>query len=348
MVGMAVFTVWTPVTQLITGTWVLIALAIACVVAAANATSTARLAARLPHSGGVYSYAKHWLNIPSALIAGYSFWISKTASSATAALAIGAYLTPQQPKITALVAIAVALGINAAGINRTVIFLAVTSATVIAILLFTTRHQIEAKAFEIVSNPSVVEVLGAAAYLFIAFAGYARIATLGAEVKDPRKTIPVAMTASLIVVAALMAFIGWSVSSRPITGDASLLALNPDARFALQIAVVLSAGGTLISLIAGMSRTVLAMASNQHAPATLRTLHNGIPQRAQSVVAVGIATVALAGGIRFGLALAATAILTYYAIAHLSALKAGLGKVVPLAGLLGCFGLGLSLLWVNF
>ena len=46
-------------------------------------------------------------------------------------------------------------------------------------------------------NSGVYEVLQAAGLLFFAFAGYARIATLGEEVKDPARTIPRAIPIAL-------------------------------------------------------------------------------------------------------------------------------------------------------
>ena len=42
-------------------------------------------------------------------------------------------------------------------------------------------------------------VLRSAAFLFFAFAGYARIATLGEEVRDPARTIPRAIPIALAI-----------------------------------------------------------------------------------------------------------------------------------------------------
>ena len=347
MLGMALFTVWTPVVQQVNGIWIVVAVLIAAVIAALNATSVSRLAAALPESGGVYAYARHWLNVPIAVTAGYSFWISKTATSAAAALAIGAYVFPEQQRLVAIIAIALALGINALGLKRTVRFLAVSSALVIATVVATSVDILVKTPVAVAPTPSLMQMMTASSFLFVVFAGYARLATLGAEVTNPQRTIPLAIAISMGVISALAVVTALAVAAVTPTGDAALASMNPRFAGALAIAVVLSAGGSLVSLIAGVSRTAFAMAIHHHAPVSLMRLSHGIPQRAQLIVAAGICVMTVIGGISFGIGLAATSILTYYSIAHIAAWKAGKGRLIPALGLLGCVLLGLWPIWVN-
>jgi basic amino acid/polyamine antiporter, APA family len=367
MVGTGVFAVWTPVDALVRGPYLLIALALAAVVAALNAWSTARLAAAIPLAGGVYTYGRQLLNRPIGVLAGYAFWISKTGSSAVAALAIGAYLWPAQQKPVALAAIALALLIDLRGIVRSAQTLAVSATIVVGVLVIFSIVVINDIDGEWVTPVTqavpAVDVTAAAALLFIAFAGYARIATLGEEVRDPQRTIPRAMAISLLAVIGLYMLVAtavWAGTGRGMTlspaalSDIARTTGNGEFLIPLQVGVVLAAGGTILSLIAGMGRTVFAMATNGDAPRALGSVETtrSVPRRAEIVVSLGVAVVAVAGGIPFALGVAAVAILIYYSIAHLAVLRlqprrARPPVLVPLFGLIGCAGLGLSLLWVT-
>jgi basic amino acid/polyamine antiporter, APA family len=370
MVGTGVFAVWAPTHALVRGPFLLIALALAAAVAALNAWSTARLAAAIPLAGGVYTYGRRLLNRPTGVVAGYAFWISKTGSSAVAALSIGAYVWPERQKLVALTAIILALLIDLRGVVRSAQAMAVSAAIVIGILIIFSIAVINdgsdrVTAITAVSPSSMTNIAAAAALLFIAFAGYARIATLGEEVRNPQRTIPRAMAISLGAVVALYAlvatavWVGTAATSTTTLSSAALSDLavavgREELLIPLRIAVVLAAGGTILSLIAGMGRTVFAMASHGDAPGHLAVVEStrSVPRRAEIVVSLGIAGVALAGGIPFALAVAAGAILTYYAIAHASVMRlqppqARPPRAVPVLGLIGCVGLGLSLLWVT-
>lgn len=371
MVGTGVFAVWSPVHDLVRGPLLLVSLLIAAAVASLNAWSTARLAAAIPRSGGVYAYGRALVSRPVGVLAGYAFWVSKSGSSAVAALTIGAYLWPGQQRVVALVAIALALVVDLAGIVRSARVLAVTASLVLIILMgtsvlisFAGPISGDAGATGTVRSSVGMDAVGitaAAAFLFIAFAGYARIATLGEEVRDPSRTIPRAMMVSLcvVVVAYLIVASAIVVASPDRLAAAALLDLARQSgldglAIPLRVAVVLAAGGTLLSLIAGMGRTVFAMAAEGDAPRMLSAVdrRHAVPRRAEVVVALGVALVALLGGIPSALAVAAVAIMLYYAIAHAAALRlprdAGRPPVlVPLLGLAGCLGLGTSLLWVT-
>ena len=76
------------------GTGLLVGLAIAAVVAYCNATSSARLAARYPESGGTYVYGRERLGPFWGYLAGWGFVVGKTASCAAMALTFGAYAVP--------------------------------------------------------------------------------------------------------------------------------------------------------------------------------------------------------------------------------------------------------------
>ena len=363
MVGTGVFVVWTPVATLIGGQWLLLALAIAFLVAALNATTVAHLAQRFPEAGGAYAYGRHVLGRPPGVLAGWAFLIGKTGSAVAAALTIGAYVWPDYQRIVAVTVVAVALAIDAAGIVRSVRTLAVVSGVVLVSLLTWSVIVANTVATDPPSSASardgILNILAAAGLFFVAFAGYARLATLGEEVRDPRRTIPRAMAIALAIVSVLYVLIASVVAPRltDLSAPASLRALadatgTPWLVTVIAVAALLAAGGTVLSLLSGMSRTLFAMADAGDAPRVLAQVHptRRVPVRAQVMIAVVVMFVASVGGIASALTVSAVSVLTYYAVAHVSALpRPGDGalplpRVIPLLGLVGCIALPVALL----
>src|SRR5690606_32599707 len=191
------------------GTGMLIALGIAGVVAFCNATSAARLAARYPESGGAYVYGRVRLGERAGFLAGWGFVVGKSASCAAMALAIGDYLFPAYARLIAVAAVVAVTVVNLRGVRTTAgatRFLVATTLAVLATVVVTGwvgGAPVPSRLGGDVG--SVVDVLGAAGLLFFAFAGYARIATLGEEVRDPARTIPRAVPLALGLVLAIYA-----------------------------------------------------------------------------------------------------------------------------------------------
>lgn len=353
MLGTGVFAVWTPAWQL-AGRWLVPALLIAAVVAVLNAVSSARLAMVHPESGGSYAYGRLRLNRAAGVLAGISFVVGKSASAAAAALTIGAYLWPGQQRAVAFVAIALALAIDLRGIVASTRVSAVLATIVIAVVVLVVvvgLTSIPATAPSVVPpTDGALAVVGASGLLFVAFAGYARITVLGEEVVDPARTIPRAMAISFAIVLVLYAVVAATITvlaSRGVAlGPASLssvaaLAGSPAVDLVVRLGAVLGAGAVLVSLIAGMGRTVFAMASHGDAPRGLaRVSRRRVPGRAAAAVSLLVVAIAAVGALPWALALSGFSILTYYAVAHLAALTLPPAtrppRVVPVAGLTGC------------
>src|SRR5689334_9763808 len=213
MVGAGIFVALAPAAAA-AGSGMLIGLAVAAVVAYCNATSSARLAARYPQSGGTYVYGRERLGEFWGYTAGWSFVVGKTASCAAMALTVGYYVWPTYAHAVAVSAVVALTALNYAGIQKSAIatrlivaaVLAVLAAVVVVVLRF---GELDAAHLAIGDDVSVVGVLQAAGLLFFAFAGYARIATLGEEVRDPARTIPraipLALAITLVIYAAVAA-----------------------------------------------------------------------------------------------------------------------------------------------
>lgn len=358
MLGTGAFAVWTPALSLAGGA-LLVALVLAALVAALNATSTAALARDLPEAGGAYAYGREFLGRPAGLVAGYTFVVGKSASAGAAALTIGAYTWPGHERLVAVAAVLVALGLDLRGAVKSMR----VTAVLIAIVVLSVLILAMAWAFGSESGGSApagsldysgsVSVLAAAGLLFVAFAGYARITVLAEEVRDPRRTIPLAMLASfaiVVVVYVVIAVIVLAAARSGVTLTAAPLEAIAHASgwvgvpLLMRVAAVLAAGAVLLSLLAGIGRTLFAMADRGDAPRGLAAISvRRVPQRAEVLAAIVALAVVAVGGIGVALALSAAAILTYYGVAHCAVLarwrrgaQSGALALVATLGLLGC------------
>jgi APA family basic amino acid/polyamine antiporter len=375
MVGAGVFFVWAPAAA-VAGSGLLIGLLIAAVVATLNALSSAQLAMAHPVSGGAYAYGRALLGPWWGFAAGWLFLAGKTASAGAIALIAGGYLWPGNERLVAVLVILVLGTVNALGVRST----ASVSGAVVAVVLAGLAGLLVLVALWLTAGgqPGGVgsgELLGtadagwlgilqSAGLLFFCFAGYARMATLGEEARNPRHTLPRAILAALAVALVLYAAVG----------TACVLVLGPDrlARSASPLAelaevVTGSAGGwvlvvslvaalaclgSLLGILAGLSRTGLAMARDSELPGALSRVseRTSSPVIAEaSVAALAIAAVLLLDPARL-VGFSATCVLVYYAIAHLAALRQPRGErwlhpAMPIAGAFGCALLAFTLPW---
>ena len=350
MIGAGVFVVFAPAAAA-AGSGLLLGLAIAAVVAYCNATSSARLAAKYPQSGGTYVYGRERLGRFWGYLAGWSFVVGKTASCAAMALTVGLYLWPAHAHAVAVAAVVGLTAVNYRGIEKSAWLTRVIVATVLAVLagvvavVATSGRAETARIWEGAGTPT--GVLQAAGLLFFAFAGYARIATLGEEVRDPARTIPRAIGIALgitLAVYATMAFSALAVlgPDRLATAAAPLAETVTAAGAGgfepvVRAGAALAALGSLLSLILGVSRTSLAMARDGHLPASLAAVHPryGVPHRAEVAVGVVVAVLAAVVDVRGAIGFSSFAVLIYYGIANAAAWTLGF-RWVAAPGLVGC------------
>ncbi|WP_235499932.1 APC family permease [Aeromicrobium sp. Leaf289] len=308
------------------------AVLLAAMVAGLNATASARLARRMPAAGGTYVFARECLGPTWGHLAGWVFVVGKTASCAAMALAVGAHLWPGHATSAAILAVVILTLVDLAGARRSADALTASAALVVivvggSVLLLLERGAVVAPA----PLTDGLDVVQAAALLFFAFAGYARLATLGEEVRDPERTIPRAVAVSFVLVTALYLLVALAVS-RTLPADvasASDRALadavdtlgHPALSTVVAATAVVAAGGALLSLLGGVSRTVLAMSRDRHLPARLaRESSRGVPASAQVAVSlVVVAALPFVGAVE-AVAASSGCVLVYYALTNASAL----------------------------
>jgi len=364
MIGAGIFAALAPAAKA-AGSGLLVGLGVAAVVAYCNATSSARLAARYPASGGTYVYGRERLGPFWGYLAGWGFVIGKTASCAAMALTVGTYVWPSEAHAVAVGAVVALTAVNYAGLRKAVwlnrmivvIVLAVLAAVVTACL---TSGAADIGRLDVGGDVTAGGVLQAAGLLFFAFAGYARIATLGEEVRDPQRVIPRAIPLALVIVLVVYAAVAVAVLSvlggrglaavaAPLT-EAVRAAGVPGLVPAVRAGAAVAALGSLLALILGVSRTTLAMARDRHLPHALAAVHPRfrVPHRAEVTVGVVVAVLAATVDLRGAIGFSSFGVLAYYAIANASAWTLGPDegrppRAVPVAGLAGCVVLALAL-----
>lgn len=358
MIGAGIFVALGPAAAA-AGSGLLIGLAVAAVVAYCNATSSARLAAVYPQSGGTYVYGRERLGAFWGHMAGWSFIVGKTASCAAMALTIGVYAWPEAAHAVAVGAVVALTAVNYAGVQKSALLTRIIVATVLAVLgavVVTLAGAGEVARLSIAADVGGWGVLQAAGLLFFAFAGYARIATLGEEVRDPARTIvraiPIALGITLLVYATVAVAVlsvlgsaGLATASAPLA-DAVTAAGHPELAPVVRVGAAVAALGSLLALILGVSRTTLAMARDRYLPAGLAVVHPrfGSPHRAEVAVGVIVAALVAFVDIRGAIGFSSFAVLVYYAIANASAWTLNpRRRVIPALGLAGCLVLAFTL-----
>ncbi|WP_109778488.1 APC family permease [Streptomyces sp. CG 926] len=361
MVGAGIFAALAPAAGA-AGGGLLAALGVAGVVAYCNAHSSARLAARYPASGGTYVYGRERLGPFWGYLAGWGFVIGKTASCAAMALTVGAYLWPGQQHAVAVAAVVALTAASYGGVQKSARITRLIVAVVLAVLAGVVVVCLSSGAADPEglsgSAPGIFGLLQGAGLLFFAFAGYARITTLGEEVRDPERTIPravpIALGIALLVYAAVavaalsvLGAQGLAQSSAPLV-DAVRAAGRPGLAPVVRVGAALAALGSLLALVLGVSRTVLAMARDGHLPRALAAVHprHQVPHHAELAVGAVVAVLAATADLRGAIGFSSFGVLAYYAIANASAWtldSAVKGRAVAVVGLSGCVVLACAL-----
>lgn len=349
------------------------AVAIAALLAVCNALSSAQLAAAYPVSGGAYEYGYRLLRPEAGFLAGWMFLCAKTASASAAAIGAASYglaifgvsSEPVRAACAGAIAVAVA-AVAAAGlrlsnaINIAVVSLAILS---LGVLIFVSLFREGAiAAADIAFFPDFRQrdsgeaFLTAVALMFVAYTGYGRIATMGEEVREPRRTIPRAIIVTLAVSALLyglvsiagLAAIGPAGLANAVSQSATPLSVaaertaGPVAGLILSVGAVSAMLGVLLNLVLGLSRVVLAMSRRGDLPAPLAAM-SGTSQPVKAVLLIGtaVAVLAVAADVKTAWTFSALTVLMYYAVANLAALRVAPSerlypRWVPVCGLAGC------------
>lgn len=361
----------------IAGPAVLLSIALAGALATCNALSSAQLAAAYPVSGGAYEYGYRLLTPGIGFSAGWLFLCAKSASAATAALGAASYavnisgyeLQTLLPWLSCTISLVIT-ALILSGLRRSnMVNLAIVATTVFALTAFAVASLSQLSVQTITSNftpffnapetDPLSGVLHAAALMFVAYTGYGRIATMGEDVRTPRKTIPRAIIATLAISAVLYMLVALgavgavgaqalgnfeTAGSTPLETAAAALHL-PHLSLLVSVGAFAAMVGVLLNLILGLSRVTLAMARRGDMPSILgRLTANQSPAAAIIFAGVIVCALSIIGDIKTVWSFSAFTVLVYYSITNIAALRLPKSRrlyprTVSWTGLAGCVSL---------
>nr|HPL94940.1 amino acid permease [Paludibacteraceae bacterium] len=366
IIGAGIFVV-TGVAAGVSGPSFIIGLLIAGTIATFNGLSSSQLAAVYPQSGGTYEYGYRLLTPSLGFSAGWMFVLSKLSAGGIVAIGFGSYFhqlipyfSPIEYSIAAIVLLTFA---NLWGIQKVgTINIAIVLITLLSLLYFVVGGipSVDTTNFIPFAPFGWKGIAESAAILFFAFTGYARIATLAEEVRNPRKTIPKAVIITIAV--AILLYVGVSIVATGVLGAPSMastsspLQLAADRIQAPGMSVVITLGastamlGVLLSQIVGISRMLLAMGRRNDLPHFFESIHKktAVPHIAILFTSAIILLITLFGSFPFVVRTATFTILLYYTIANAAAIRQPrieqiYGSIIPWLGLIGCIVMAFSL-----
>jgi APA family basic amino acid/polyamine antiporter len=331
----------------ITGPSVVLAVALAAFVAVFNGSSSAQLASAHAVSGGTYEYGYRFLTPMLGFVAGWVFLLAKSASAATAALGFSGYglnliqvsdgpLTAVAVAAVTVVVLVVLAGVRLSSQVNTVVVVVTVAA--LAVFVVVMLGDVDIGNFSPIfsgGDRSRGGFFEATALLFVAYTGYGRIATLGEEVREPTRTIPLAMGAALLLtgilyVAVAFAAVG-AAGAGPLADAAESTAApleavarsldRPLVATLVSIGAVSAMLGVLLNLILGLSRVLLAMGRRGDMPAATARIDRTGRTPYVAVVCIGLVVLALTltGDVRLTWTFSALNVLIYYAITNAAA-----------------------------
>lgn len=347
----------------IAGPMILPAIGLAGLVALCNGLSSAQLAANHPVSGGTYEYGHRWLNPSLGFVAGWMFLCAKSASAATAALGFALYLNPENSLPIALAIVWVITAITLLGIQRTnTINTLIVGAVLLSLIAFVVFG-----APAISANPqnwqsaldgeNLKNLLPATALMFVAFTGYGRIATLGEEVTEPRRTIPRAIIATLVTTTVIYIVVTWVALANAGNQFSSLAIIaqtfsRPSLVKVLTAGAIIAMASVLLNLVLGLSRVVLAMGRRCDLPKTTARITDSTKVPAVATIVVGclITGLVYVGDMKLTWSFSAFTVLVYYALTNLCAIRLKIEERlypswVSYIGLFACLCLAVFVEW---
>jgi APA family basic amino acid/polyamine antiporter len=290
--------------------WILGAL-----IALSGALTLAELAARYPRGGGLYEYIRRAYGRPLAFLLGWTkltLLIPSAVGSfgrlAAEAAAVLFALPPSEARddLVALAVIGAAALVNLRGVGQAALVQGVVTAVkyagvaVLAVVGLTSAWRDVPMASVTATAAPAAGAFHLAALVSVmwAYDGWADLAFVAGEVRDPRRTLPRAFFLGVVAIAAvyLAANVGYATTLGydglvASTSGANMVAANVVGRVIGEVGrrglaaliLVSCLGGCMASLLTG-SRTLVPMATDGLLPAWLgRTSSAGVPRAAVAI-----------------------------------------------------------------
>jgi len=266
----------------------------------------ARLSARKPESGGIYSFALEGFGhrVSSAVAWLFVAWEVLGAPAATLAAAsyLAAAVPLSRPEIfaAAVTILALGFGINYFGIRLSGRVQLATVASIVAVLALAVATSVERAnpANFTPFFPAGLSSVGVAAALIVwCFLGYENVSNVAEEFKDPKRDFQRSVVISVLLISVLyvavaVAVVGTGVyrSGTGVTPFADMTEgiFGPSGAAVISVLAVFIIFGTVNAYTAGFGRVVYAAAREGDLPRSLAVIDakTGAPRRALAALFV--------------------------------------------------------------
>ncbi|MFW9805604.1 MAG: APC family permease [Candidatus Thorarchaeota archaeon] len=277
------------------GPGALVSYIICAVLVAFSGLSYASLASIFPEDGGGYLYAEKMLGKYPGFLTGWIMYIAQPIVLSFVLLGFGIYLNlllsiSVDPRIFAAAALILITIVNLRGIAEAGRFeLAVVATKVSILILFSLVGFLflQVSVFNPFLPHGMPSVFQGVTMVFFAYMGFQVITMMAGEVKESNKKVPIAMLASIVIVA--LVYVGVIVAllaaNLPNYGsesvfDAAVTLIGPIGGAVIALGAVLSTLSSANALTAGASRIVMEMASEKQIPGRFAKLRNRQPTNA--------------------------------------------------------------------
>jgi len=356
------------------GPAVIVSMMIAGVVASFTAFSFAEVGSAIPKEGGVYEYVYETVSPSVAFVVGCLWLFAQTVAGAAISLGFASYFVAMFPLFSMrTVAISAALALtalNLVGIKQSATvnnILVLTKIAILCLFVMTGVFQIDPRNYSQFAPNGLFGILQGAAFIFFAYLGFGRIATLGEEVKNPTRTLPLSVLLALATSVIIYVLTGFTAtglqdykilagSGSPIA-DAAKMTGNFAIVATVSFGALIATASVLLTNLIGLSRVSFAMARNGQLPKSVAKVHSGFGTPYVSILIMGMlmSVLAFVSDLRQTAAITSFSILSTHVILNYSAIrlrkkipnlktfKAPLYPVIPSLGIVSCIILMFSL-----
>jgi len=356
------------------GPAVIISIIIAGIVASFTAFSFAELGSAIPKEGGAYTYAYELISPFAAFVIGYLWLFAQIVAGAAISLGFASYFVAIFPmfslKIVAVVAALTLTCLNLVGIKQSTTvnnILVIIKIGVLGLFIGIGIFQFHPQYFAQFSPNGLFGILQGAGFIFFAYLGFGRIATLGEEVKNPERTLPLSILIALVVSVVMYGLTGLTATGlqdyRLLAQSGSPLAAAASATgnftlvAAVSVGALIATASVLLTNLIGSSRVAFAMARNGQLPKSIARVSSKFGTPYLSVLAMGALLTILAFSLDLiqTVAITSFAILLTHLIVNLSAIrlrrkiltpekfKVPFYPLIPSLGIISCIILMFSL-----
>jgi APA family basic amino acid/polyamine antiporter len=356
------------------GPAIIVSMIIAAIVASFTAFSFAELSSAIPKEGGVYEYVHEMISPSVGFIVGCMWLFGQTVAGAAISLGFASYFVAMFPffslKIVAISVTLVLTALNLVSIKQSATvnnILVLIKIAILCLFIGIGIFHINSSNYSPFTPNGYYGILQGAAYIFFAYLGFGRIATLGGEVKNPKRTLPLSILLALAISVILYVLTGLvatglqeykilAQSGSPLA-DAARVTGNFTMVAAISFGALIATASVILTNLIGLSRVSFAMARNGQLPKSIAKVQSkfGTPYVSILIMGVLMAMLAFVFDLRQTAAITSFSVLSTHVVLNFSAIrlrkkipnlktfKTPLYPVIPLLGLVSCIILMFSL-----